>query len=86
MNGGGLCRLQCFIVGSVAEKLTGFGVVAGNCKLRDKKRCLLVDLLGVAAGDGGKSAVDFALDCCHGENLLVLCFGGWLILYRTGQT
>ena len=36
---------------------SGFGVVAGNCKLRDKKRCLLVDLLGVAAGDGGKSCL-----------------------------
>mgnify|MGYP000507795425 CR=1 FL=1 len=50
-------------------------------KIRDEKRRVCADLLGVATGNRGKGAGDFAFCCCHCESLLfcaVFCVGGFV--------
>ena len=83
LHSGGLGGLQCVIIGGVAVNLAGAGVVAGNGKIRDEKRRVCADLLGVATGNRGKGAGDFAFCCCHCESLLfcaVFCVGGFVYL------
>lgn len=61
--------------------LAGAGVVAGNGKIRDEKRRVCAGLLGVATGNRGKGAGNFAFCCCHCESLLfcvVFCVGGFV--------
>ena len=46
-----------------------------------EKRRVCADLLGVATGNRGKGAGDFAFCCCHCESLLfcaVFCVGGFV--------
>lgn len=75
VDGGGFGGLQRVVIGGVAVKLAGFGNEAGGAHVGDKKRCALVNLLLVAAGDFGEGAGDGTFDCWHCENLLfcVVC-------------
>ena len=51
------------MIGGIAVEFSSFGDEAGGAHVWDEKRCALVNLLLVAAGDFGEGAGDEAFNC-----------------------